>query len=63
MSVLKICFGYGWGVFKNGDLSSDLVGFQKDTSSESAPQLKASRDNSVNFTIKRSEVLSQIKGI
>lgn len=51
-----ICFAYGWGVFKDGTKSSDLVGFQWDTSTENAMQ-KAPLYSDVapkNFTISRS---------
>ena len=52
-----ICFAYGWGTFKNGDLSSDLVGFQWDISKEEAINKAPSRgeEKLTNFTIVRSE--------
>ena len=51
-----ICFAYGWGVFKDGTKSSDLVGFQWDTSTENAMQKAPlySDDAPKNFTISRS---------
>ena len=66
MSYFPVCFGYGWGVFKDGSLSSDLLGFQKDTSSSSAPQMKARRmtdDSPKNVIIKKSEVLKRAKSM
>lgn len=65
MNYFPICFGYGWGVFNNGQLSSDLVGFQTDTSSSSSPQIRIMRcsndDAPKNVIIKRSEVLKRAK--
>ena len=63
MSALPVCFAYGWGMFKNGSLSSDLVGFQTDISTSSAPKFRVARseENVDNMTIKRSEVLSEAK--
>ena len=66
MSYFPICFGYGWGVFKNGKVSSDLLGFQMDTSSSSAPLMTSSRssdDVPDNIVIKRSEVLKRAKSM
>lgn len=34
LPVYPLCFAFGWGVFKDGTLSSDIVGFQWDTSTE-----------------------------
>ena len=66
MSYFPVCFGYGWGVFKDGSLSSDLLGFQVDTDSDSAPQMKARRmtdDSPKNVIIKKSEVLKRAKSM
>lgn len=61
MSYFPICFGYGWGVFKDGRISSDLIGFQLDTSSESAPQMRIAErsvaDAPETIIIKKSEFL------
>ena len=55
LSYIPICFAYGWGVFKDGKLSSDLVGFQWDTSKEEARQYNIrSTDAPRNTTFKRS---------
>ena len=66
MWYFTVCFGYGWGVFKDGSLSSDLIGFQVDTDSDSAPQMKARRmtdDSPKNVIIKKSEVLKRAKSM
>lgn len=65
MDYFPICFGFGWGVFQDGKLSSDLLGFQKDTSSSSAPQMRAPHKTEVlnNVIIKRSEVLEHVKSL
>ena len=66
MWYFTVCFGYGWGVFKDGSLSSDLLGFQVDTDSDSAPQMKARRmtdDSPKNVIIKKSEVLKRAKSM
>jgi hypothetical protein len=67
MSYFPVIFGYGWGVFKNGDLSSDLLGFQYDTSLSDSPQMSAPR-GSVNDElkmqiIKKSEFLERAKNM
>ena len=55
LSYIPICFAYGWGVFKDGKLSSDLVGFQWDTSKEEARRYNIrSTDAPRNTTFKRS---------
>ena len=55
LSVLPRCFAYGWGVFKDGTLSSDLLGFQWDTSVEnSMKRIKSSSEKKKNVLIKRS---------
>ena len=67
MSYFPICFGYGWGVFKDGSLSTDLIGFQVDTSSSSSSQMRvvsnSIEDVPETITIKRSEFLEQAKKI
>ena len=67
MSYYPICFGYGWGVFRDGRISSDLIGFQVDTSSESAPQMRTSgrsvADVPETITIKKSEFLERAKNL
>lgn len=57
-----LCVAYGWGVFQDGTLSSDLIGFQYDTSAYMPTysyQMQTIRTDEVkkpkNFTIKRSE--------
>lgn len=56
LSVYPRCFAYAWGVFKDGSLSSDLMGFQWDTSTESAMQKVRGRsaEKKKNILIKRS---------
>ena len=64
MTYFPICFGYGWGVFKNGTLSSDLLGFQVDTSSSGDNKIRMTRSNNdapMNVIIKRDEVLKRAK--
>ena len=64
MSYYPICFGYGWGVFKDGKLSSDLLGFQKDTSTDNSPLMRSSRNAETSpkdMIIKRSEVMRRAK--
>lgn len=56
LPYFPICFAYGWGVFKDGSLSSDLVGFQWDTSTESAMRRATSHNTDIpkNTTLRRS---------
>ena len=55
LSYIPICFAYGWGVFKDGSISSDLVGFQWDTSKESVRRLNVrNNDGFQNITYRRS---------
>ena len=56
LSTLPLCFAYGWGVFRDGKLSSDLVGFQWDTSSEETSRNNIRSSSIPHFTtITRSE--------
>ena len=61
------CFGYGWGVFKDGTLSSDIIGFQWDTSKESVIQkvpqktMPKNGENKENITIRRSKIVKRTK--
>lgn len=65
MSYFPVCFGYGWGIFENGNLSSDMLGFQVDTSADSSRQMKLSRttDSPKDEIIKRSEVMNRAKSL
>ena len=55
LSYIPICFAYGWGIFKDGTISSDLVGFQWDTSKEEARRLNVrNADEFKNVTYRRS---------
>lgn len=55
LSYIPICFAYGWGVFKDGKLSSDLVGFQWDTSKDESRRLiRHNNDEFHNVTYRRS---------
>lgn len=55
LPVYSRCFAYGWGVFKDGTLSSDLMGFQWDTSAENAIQkVRSNSEKKQNMLIKRS---------
>lgn len=61
MPIAPICVAYGWGVFPDGTLSSDLMGFQYNTEMVYEPlplyQIQTSRtkeEKPKNFTIKRS---------
>lgn len=66
MSVFNICIAYGWGIFKDGTLSSDLIGFQEDSSSNSSSSRIRSVKNSEgpkNVLIKRSEVEKKLSSI
>ena len=49
LDTKPICFGYGWGMFSDGTLSSDLLGFQTDTSSSSAPQMPRTSHSSDSY--------------
>ena len=55
------CIAYGWGVFKNGELSSDLIGFQNLINEEEYDEeyiVQRSRNNEVStgaFIIDRSK--------
>ena len=56
LPIVPRCFGYAWGVFKDGALSSDLMGFQWDTSKENVMQKAYSNAISKkNVLIRRSE--------
>lgn len=65
MSYYPVCFGYGWGVFKDGKMSSDLLGFQYDTTSSASPRMMVSNNSSddtlENIIIRRSEVMECMK--
>lgn len=56
LPVYPRCFAYAWGIFKDGTLSSDLMGFQWDTSTESSMQKVRSHsaETKKNILIKRS---------
>lgn len=56
LPVYPRCFAYAWGVFKDGTLSSDLVGFDWDTSKKSSMQKVRSHsaETKKNILIKRS---------
>ena len=64
LSYIPICFAYGWGVFKDGKLSSDLVGFQWDTSKENARRFNVRNgDDFKNVTYKRSVETERAKRV
>ncbi len=56
LSYYPVCFAYGWGVFKDGSLSSDILGFSWDTSQNQSMIKRISRneENIQNITIVRS---------
>lgn len=56
MSDKPICAAYAWGVFENGTLSSDLMGFQWDTSANNIIHKSPSQQDDIqqNVIIKRS---------
>lgn len=55
LSIFPNCFAYAWGAFKDGSLSSDLMGFQWDTSKEEAIRKVSSHSAKMkNVLIKRS---------
>ena len=59
LSSYPLIVAYGWGVFKDGTLSSDMNGFRYDTSSSSAPKfnmIRSANDVKRNMTIRRSDV-------
>ena len=63
-SYCDFYFAYGWGLFRDGSLSSDINGFQIDkTASSSSPQMRSmsNTEKQVNYTIKRSEVMSKVQ--
>lgn len=58
MEYYPVCAAYGWGLFKDGSISSDMFGFCIDVSesesSETAPKLYAPRfDNGVHTILKK----------
>lgn len=57
------CFAYGWGVFKDGTLSSDIIGFQWDTSSGSTIQkiVSTQTQEKENILIRRSVEVERAK--
>lgn len=56
LPYFPLATAYGWGVFKDGSLSSDLLGFKWDTSQEQETMRKATRasKNETNVVIRRS---------
>lgn len=56
LPYIPLATAYGWGVFKDGSLSSDLLGFKWDTSQEQETMRKATRasKNETNVVIRRS---------
>ena len=65
LSYYPLCVAYGWGVFKSGQLSSDLMGFQWDTSEEEEGEYVVQRIvtnecSLKNIIIKRSEEQEKI---
>ncbi len=63
LPLYPICFAYGWGIFKDGKLSSDILGFSWDTSSSEVIQNR-SKHNKIeltNFVIERSKVEQRTK--
>ena len=66
LSYFPLIVAYGWGVFKDGKISSDMNGFNYDTSSSSsAPKfnkISSANDGGENIVIKRSEE-EKAKGI
>lgn len=56
LNSFPICFAYAWGVFKDGTLSSDILGFQWDTSKEEAMRKVSPKSTPKrNILIRRSE--------
>lgn len=60
--TFPLCIAYTWGIFKDGTLSSDLRGFQWDTSTESAMRKvgNCSKEPKKTILIRRSEVKRQL---
>lgn len=44
VSLIPWCFGYGWGIFQNGVISSDIVGFQADLTDYNSSRMKVRRN-------------------
>lgn len=64
LPYIPICLAYGWGVFKDGSISSDLVGFQWDTSKEEARKLNVrNNDGFQNITYRRSVETERAKKV
>lgn len=64
VSSIPWAFGSAWGVFKDGSLSSDLIGFQFNLSNyNSAPMTSGRNQNEVlpNTTYRRSQIMKQLK--
>ena len=55
LPTFPLCFAYAWGVFKDGTLSSDILGFQWDTSASSSIQkVSPKAQKKENVLIRRS---------
>ena len=55
LPTFPLCFAYAWGVFKDGTLSSDILGYQWDTSTASAiKKVSAKSQKKENILIRRS---------
>lgn len=64
VSVIPWAFASAWGVFKDGNLSSDLLGFQVNLSNYNSAPLKVTRNNNAampNKTIRRSEIFKTME--
>lgn len=66
LSTRPVAIAYGWGVFSDGRLSSDMIGFSWDTSSDDARQIMMSRSTDVpsgNLILKRPNKQTYSRGL
>lgn len=65
LTIYPICFAYGWGVFQNGTVSSDITGFDWDTSESQSMANKVSRkkEEPKNVTLVHSIEVERAKRI
>lgn len=65
-SYIPWCFGYGWGIFQNGEISSDIVGFQVDLTDYNSSPMMVKRNvesKGENVLIRKSLELEKARAI
>lgn len=66
LTTRPVAVAYGWGVFSDGRLSSDMIGFSWDTSSEDSRQINMSRNTGIptgNLILKRPNKKTYSRGL